>query len=275
MPSKETLNARKLERSQQVKEGKLEWLCICCNVNYPREEFASVKTGYILKCKKCAIKEREATRKYRLNHQELITENTRFYEQKRKQERDDVIKKHNEMVENGEEVIICTKCKQEKPIISFKSNTRKITKHCYECRQSQTIIEARRPPDTRERRPRQRIKDELYYYSQKYCSYRLYDISKLFYKSKEEFETALPRDLCYNMMKTECVYCGFYKETKIGLDRVNPTMPHSIDNVLSCCETCNVSKNNHTIKTHITHQLKVSKHLKYIISPTNLFECPF
>jgi ribosomal protein L20 len=44
-----------------------------------------------------------------------------------------------------------------------------------------------------------------------------------------------------------CSYCGAEIET-IGLDRVDNDGPYHIDNVVSCCKSCNSSKNSKTLE---------------------------
>jgi hypothetical protein len=39
------------------------------------------------------------------------------------------------------------------------------------------------------------------------------------------------------LFKKSCYYCG--ATTKIGLDRIDNTKGHTLDNVLTCCEKCN------------------------------------
>jgi len=262
MPTKEILNARKLIRSQQITDGKTEWLRIRCNINYPKDTFLTKSKGYRLKCKTCSEKETAASIKYRKTHAEKFATNSRFYEERRKKKRQEVIQKHREMVSSGCDTVVCTKCKEHKPIDSFRSHTRKITSHCYECRQYQHIIEYRRGPDTRERRLRQVSRSASHYLSSKYCAYRAADMRKHFCESKEEFEYLLPRKIAYHLMSVPCTYCGFYEPGKIGLDRVDPIGAHTLGNVVSCCETCNVAKNNLTLKQFVTHIERIHNHLQ-------------
>jgi hypothetical protein len=275
MPLKETIEQRKLLRSQQVVNNEPDWLCIRCNNNFPKEDFLTAQHGYRLKCKICSEKENKATAEYRAKHLDKIKENIRHYEDARKLKRDETIKKHTEMVESGCDMLICTKCKKEKPKESFKNHNRSFTKHCYECRQYQSIIEAKREPTARIRRPRTVKKTPESYACQKYCSYRRSDIDKGFFKTNDEFEKCLSKDFAYELMRNKCVYCGFHKPGEIGLDRVDPCKPHTVDNVLSCCEICNVSKNNLSLQTFHIYSSNLFKAQKYWLSPTRLWECPF
>lgn len=275
MPSKETIAKRKLIHSTQVSDGKLEWLCIRCNEVYPTEDFLTKRKGYRMKCKTCSSKEAAANAKYRLQHIEKVAARSKYYEEKRKLKRDEIIQKHKDMVKQDCTVTICTKCKQEKPIASFRNHCRKVTRHCYECRQYQNIIESRRMPDVRVRNVRTKQLHINHYSCRKYCAYRQTDISKGYYTTSEEFELMLPRNYAYNLMKLPCTYCGFYEDSKIGLDRVNPTKPHSYDNVVSCCETCNVSKNMMTIGGYCEHIKRMATTTKYWRSPSGVMECPF
>lgn len=275
MPSKDTLAKRKLIHSKQVAEGKTNWLCVRCNKEFPKEDFITKRNGYRMKCKTCADKENQATSNYRKKHMAKVTQNSKYYEEKRKLKREEIINKHDQMVKDGCDVLICTKCKQEKPIQSFRNHTGGITRQCYECRQANQIIESKRSPDSRTRAPRVVVKNENHYSCHKYCSYRRYDISKGFVETKEEFEKLLPRDYAYKMMKTRCSYCNTYEPSKIGLDRVDPTKPHTMFNVMPCCETCNIAKSVMGLKAYISHMKKIASVTKYWKSPTGLNECPF
>ena len=275
MPSKATIAQRKLIHAQQVVDNKAEWLCVRCNTDRPKDEFLTKRNGYRLKCKSCAETEAKANATYRLKHAEKVAENSRYYEEQRKRHRQDIIEKHKKMVNDRCSVIMCTKCKLTKPTESFRNHTRRITRHCYECRQASQVIESRRPPDTRARKPRVAVKTEHHYSCHKYCTYRRNDITKGFFKTKEEFEKMLPRSYAYKMMQTPCTYCNTYEPSKIGLDRVDSTKPHTMYNVVSCCETCNIAKSTMGIAAYTSHIKKIATVTRYWKSPTGIYECPF
>ena len=276
MPLKETTAQRKLIHSKQVADGKLEWLCIRCNKEHPKESFLTKRNGYRMKCIICAETEAAANAKYRATHIEKVYENRRFYDTKRKQARCERIRTHIEMVESGCDTLLCTKCNKLKPVLSFRSHTGKITKHCYECRQYEHIVESKRTTRTRERIPSERKKTPAYYMSLKYCMYRRYDINKGYCSSSTEFETLFPRKVAYSLMKSKCLYCGFIEPGKIGIDRVNPSLPHITINCVPCCETCNVAKNTMSLRKFVEHIKDMERTTRPLrLTPLGNMECPF
>lgn len=275
MPLKTTIAARKITHSKQVRDGATEWLCIQCNYNFPSDQFLTKRNGYRMTCSTCSKKSADANLKYRQTHAKVVSDNSLYYENIRKERRKQIIETHNKMISDGCDVIICTKCKKNKPIESFKNHTRSITKHCYECRQYQNIIESSRPPDTRVRNIRTKKHSDTHYYCRKYCAYKKTDITKGFYKDSIEFERMLPRQYAYSLMNLPCTYCGFFEHSKIGLDRVDPTKPHSTDNVLSCCEPCNIDKGLMSIQTFSKHITSIEKQVRFWRSPSGIMECPF
>jgi len=93
---------------------------------------------------------------------------------------------------------------------------------------------------------------------------------------------AKDRDLLFNLTESEvvelikkpCHYCGLppsnNKITKnckgflySGIDRINPLEDYTISNVVPCCDKCNKSKNDHSVKEFLswiemvyTHSIK-------------------
>jgi hypothetical protein len=275
MPTKETLQNRRILHASQIVDGLSELLCIVCNTNKPREEFVTPR-GFRQKCYDCAEKEKIAYNKYKKEHCDSILDKSKNYEEIRKQKRKETIEEHKRMVEEGCETVICTKCKEHKPIGSFRGSTRQITKHCLECRSYSMLVESRRPPDTRYRQPRFRERTTGHTLSMKYGLYKRNDIAKGLCLDGE-FSNILPRKFAYTLMKCECSYCGYIPPDGInGLDRVDSKKPHSYDNVLSCCETCNISKNDMTFRQFVEYTQRLSPVFKYIMTPTKRsFECPF
>jgi hypothetical protein len=267
------IKERKLIHAKQITEGKLELLCIRCNKEKPKDEFIT-KKGYRQKCKICSEKENKSSSTYRLKNLEKLHQNSKMYEELRKKKRDEVIAEHKKMVEDGCDTLKCTKCFDEKPLISFINNRRQKTYHYYECRQSETIIESRRSRDIRVRKPRTREITVSSSLSLKYCVYRNSDIEKGFCKTQDEFASLLPRDYAYYLMKSNCSYCNSLpmSGTVNGLDRVDSKIGHFAFNVVSCCETCNIAKNNLSLKVFIEHIHKIYKNLKYITSIQGSFE---
>lgn len=42
-----------------------------------------------------------------------------------------------------------------------------------------------------------------------------------------------------NVYNGHCLYCGKTDWRKLGLDRIDNSKPHTLDNVVVCCEECN------------------------------------
>ena len=278
MPTKETLQNRRILHASQIVDGLSELLCIICNTNKPREEFVTPR-GFRQKCCDCAEKEKIAYNKYKESHSEKISQKFKKIDEKRKEKKMETIEEHKRMVEDKCETVICTKCKENKPFSSFQNERYQITNHCYECRQySQKVDKSRSSRDTRTRtkptEPRNKTKYHLM--STRYCTYRINDCKKGMC-TEEEFNRILPKDFAYTMMQRECSYCGYLPDNGInGLDRVDNSKWHSSDNVLSCCETCNISKNDMTFRQFVEYTQKLSPVFKYILTPIKRsFECPF
>lgn len=45
-----------------------------------------------------------------------------------------------------------------------------------------------------------------------------------------------------NIFSKPCYYCGETDWHKLGCDRINNNLPHTTDNVVSCCHRCNCKK---------------------------------
>jgi 5-methylcytosine-specific restriction endonuclease McrA len=57
-----------------------------------------------------------------------------------------------------------------------------------------------------------------------------------------------------------CTYCGVHIDT-IGLDRKNPLQGYILENITSCCITCNEMKFNYTYDFFIEHIIIILKHI--------------
>lgn len=81
------------------------------------------------------------------------------------------------------------------------------------------------------------------------------------YKSRaklSKIEWNLSVEDCISLFERNCVYCGVVpsgiqtsgRSTTIynGIDRVNNTRGYTLDNVVSCCKTCNYAKKSLTLK---------------------------
>lgn len=71
----------------------------------------------------------------------------------------------------------------------------------------------------------------------------------IFELTKEEFR---------NLIKQNCFYCGtkplnlyntsYYNLLYNGIDRLDNTQGYTLENSVSCCKMCNISKNNHSLE---------------------------
>lgn len=56
------------------------------------------------------------------------------------------------------------------------------------------------------------------------------------------FCTLTAKWILENIFNQPCRYCGRTDWTKIGCDRVDDSLPHTPDNVVPCCASCNRKK---------------------------------
>ncbi len=67
---------------------------------------------------------------------------------------------------------------------------------------------------------------------------------------------SLTRDQFLTFWQQPCYYCGTGIET-VGLDRIHNNKGYTIDNVVSCCKTCNFMKRSMSQKEFIAHCILV------------------
>lgn len=123
----------------------------------------------------------------------------------------------------------CRTCGEEKQLRLFPASlTRtgiKYRPHCYSCKYKKEVL-AGRVQD------KQYMKE--YYVSNrlifKYKAYRHFDL-------KKGLPETISKDKALQMMMLPCSYCDV--ENGHGLDRLDNTLGHSENNVVSCCEKCN------------------------------------
>lgn len=75
------------------------------------------------------------------------------------------------------------------------------------------------------------------------AGYRLNAYRKM--DKRKGFECTLTREWIITNIFTDkkCVYCGESDWAKLGCDRVDNSKPHTPDNVVCCCGSCNSSRN--------------------------------
>lgn len=67
------------------------------------------------------------------------------------------------------------------------------------------------------------------------------------YKSsdrKKGIEFNITKDQAIELLKQPCIYCGDSKPAGIGLDRIDNSKGHTIDNVVPCCYECNTARSD-------------------------------
>ncbi len=98
---------------------------------------------------------------------------------------------------------------------------------------------------------------------------------------KRGYDFNLSRDDFKNFLNKNCYYCGskptnIYKITNSktkevragipivynGIDRIDNSIGYTIENSITCCETCNRMKTNHTLDFFIKHIEKILLNLK-------------
>lgn len=94
--------------------------------------------------------------------------------------------------------------------------------------------------------------DFIYKAKHLYHSYKLRD-------RKKGLENDLTQDFVITMCKQPCIYCG--DTERIGLDRIDNSKGHLMNNVVPCCYDCNCARNaNFTFE----EMLKLGKTIKQI-----------
>jgi hypothetical protein len=185
---------------------------------------------------------------------------------------------------------VCVRCGKSQSHIEFIhfadeqwgdaiSNPR-ITEECRECRMKASQRDTRIRSD-RIYYPKRNISVERFdienVIRKKYYHYKHLDIRNRLISPTESFESILPKSFAYSIMRQPCSYCNTpTNEMNVnGLDRLDNTKGHCFGNVVSCCETCNISKNNHSLKTFFQNVQKQAKETKYRLSPSGFWESPF
>jgi hypothetical protein len=67
-------------------------------------------------------------------------------------------------------------------------------------------------------------------------------ISSYRYRDKKRFNKEIDLDVDWfidNIFNSKCIYCGESNWRKLGCDRIDNNKPHTKDNVVCCCSTCN------------------------------------
>jgi len=97
-------------------------------------------------------------------------------------------------------------------------------------------------------------------------------------REKQGIKVEIDSKQAVNIAKDSCYYCGnLPKEEKIykgkfskkqsvflnGLDRINSDKSYTLDNIVSCCSTCNFMKNTQTLDIFLSKIKQIyNKHIK-------------
>jgi len=78
------------------------------------------------------------------------------------------------------------------------------------------------------------------------------------------------------LIQSGCSYCGeaasnTYKKPSTGelyhyngIDRVNPAEGYIVDNVVTCCSSCNVAKLDRSRDEFVAHARRITEHLSVV-----------
>ncbi len=58
---------------------------------------------------------------------------------------------------------------------------------------------------------------------------------------KKNRDTNITESIVTELLNRHCVYCGY---PSTGLDRIDNTLGHSIENCVPCCKECNIARND-------------------------------
>ena len=142
----------------------------------------------------------------------------------------------------GEERKICTACNIEKPLSDYSIDRDKKTNRRARCKACDNIY----------KRQYENTTSGCYISYKRSARHRGY----IFDLTEQEFT---------RLVLLPCAYCGKVSEPEVnlnGLDRVYNDTPYTLDNVVSCCSTCNYSKGQLDFDQFIEHTRKVQEYSK-------------
>jgi len=160
----------------------------------------------------------------------------------------------------------CSHCRKEKPLYDFhkdKSSRDGFSHRCKDC-----SIRQQKQENIQESRKRSYKKNILEY--RRRTKEWEQTIRGKFHKYKQGakirnmvFELTLEQFSTF--WKKPCDYCGSDINT-IGLDRVDNERGYTMNNIVSCCETCNWMKLDLDTNTFIEHCKKITQNFNKIIN---------
>ena len=138
----------------------------------------------------------------------------------------------------------CTKCKDSKPVVEFPNDRhRKDGKgsQCKACKRQYRQDNAKALAE----------KDKQYRRSPS-ARYNKYKSSAKY----RGFEWDMTLEEFMSFWKEPCIWCDSAIET-IGLDRVDPALPYTVNNVEPCCKHCNRMKSDLSSEEFLEHLYKI------------------
>ena len=136
------------------------------------------------------------------------------------------------------ETQICRACTKELPITKFKKQYNKPhlrARVCHVCNGSKDREKIRNTPERLAKYQNARKAVLIKWpFTTKICGYQAFDRNNGYQSLTQKEGRGL------FLSATECVYCGNTNRRDFGLDRRDNDSGHSIDNVVICCELCNV-----------------------------------
>lgn len=145
---------------------------------------------------------------------------------------------------------ICITCKESKDATAenfYRDKNRKLglmyrCKSCDKKRPDNRTYQSYVKNMTDEQFDKYKTRQLRYNNSEKGRCYSLLKSYKKYDKSKGYDLTDVTIDYLLDVRLKNCVYCG-YKAT--GLDRLNNSKGHKIDNCVPCCVECNIARMDH------------------------------
>lgn len=143
---------------------------------------------------------------------------------------------------------ICSRCNAEKPTTEFgkdaalRDGLRHYCKSCLKAQNAAYYAENQEKINAKTQSPAGRFWSYKASAKQRNIAFKL---------SMDEFVAFWQKD---------CSYCGDHVPT-IGLDRVDNNIGYEVDNVVSCCATCNTMKMDSSLVGWQTHMIKALQHM--------------
>lgn len=130
----------------------------------------------------------------------------------------------------------CKLCQTEKELECFSKSVRNPDGLCYHCR----LCRAANRKEVSGNKDKERGKTYRQTPAGRFAEYKKGAVQR-------GYQFDLTKKQFMRFWQMPCEYCGDDIET-IGLDRIDNNIGYAIDNIRSCCSSCNVSKNNKTEK---------------------------